>query len=61
MDESRKHYVNMVGGLVPVDSDSFIDPVKDFDKFRQLFVSGEQVIIDAADQIVSAVPHIEHD
>ncbi len=61
MDQARKHYVNMVGGLVPVDSHSFVDPVKDFDKFRQLLVSGEQVIIDAADQIVAALPRMGND
>jgi hypothetical protein len=51
----------MVGGLVPVSKDNFVNPVKDFDKFRQLIVSSEQIIIDAADQIIEVLPDMPSD
>jgi hypothetical protein len=61
MDQARKTLVDRVGGLVPVASDSFVNPVSDYDKFKQLLVSGEQVFIDAADQIVAALPRMGSD
>ncbi len=61
MDQARKTFVDRIGGLVPVASDSFVNPIKDFNKFRQLIVSSEQVFIDAADQIVAALPHLSSD
>jgi hypothetical protein len=61
MDERRKHIIEMAGGLVPVSKESFINPVSDYKNFRQLMVSSEQIVIDAADQIIDALPKMPDD
>jgi hypothetical protein len=53
---TRKNIIKNAGGLIPVASQSFAKLSSDEKVFKQLLVSSEQVILDAANQIIEALP-----
>lgn len=56
MSENQKDQITNVDGLVPVTRQALAIPPVEDENFKQMMLSSEQLVVDASDQIIQALP-----